>query len=142
MKIFKKIIYSLIVALAITNMSFMCSKPTEDVCKNAICTEELRNIKVTIVPLSMPPQINVQGVVVRDENGLALLTNNTPLPGSNNYVILDDGDMFRLSAINKTKVFTVEVLRNNTIIATKKFNIGKDCCHIYLQDTDNTITIP
>jgi hypothetical protein len=130
-------------ALGITIMSFTCKKPNvDDNCKDAICTQDFRTLTIEVNSIGFNP-IPVQAVVVKNATGGIIKTNSSPVFNTaNNYEVFTDGDMANLAAINATQSFTVEVLKNNAVVGSKTFDIGKDCCHIFTTTTNNTINVP
>jgi hypothetical protein len=133
----------LTVAVGITVMSFTCKKPNvDDNCKNAICTQDFRTLTIEVNSIGFNP-LPVQAVVVKNANGGIIKTSSSPVFNTvSDYEIFTDGDMVNLASINVTQPFTVEILKNNAVVGTKVFDIGKDCCHIFSTTTSNTINVP
>lgn len=56
------------------------------------------------------------------------------------YVIVDDSYISRLK--NKTAEFVFYGYKNGRLLFQERYKIGGDCCHVYLIDGKQTITIP
>lgn len=108
-----------------------------DKCAKVLCTMQFVMLDIKVVSASSVPSTvrvkNFQGVVIRNN-----ITANT----EGNFTIFTDNDKSLLNPIDAVLPFTVEVIQNGNVVGTKTFNIGRDCCHVFMKETDNTITIP
>jgi hypothetical protein len=106
-------------------------------CANVMCTMQFVMLDIKVITSSSLTSTvrvkNFQGAVIR---------NNIAANSEGNFTIFTDNDKSLLNPIDAVLPFTVEVIQNGNVVGTKSFNIGRDCCHVFMKETDNTITIP
>jgi hypothetical protein len=117
--------------------AFSCKKQDDSNCKDAICTQDFRTLNIQVIGSI------TQNTVVNVLNASGgIIKSNIAQGPFGQYPVFSDGDKNIFHQPNIDQPFTIEVRDAGTLLGSKVFNFGMDCCHVFMVNSSNVITIP
>lgn len=124
--------------IAITTTIFSCNNTNNNNCDSAICTANFKMITVTVTDKNDEKIILDESYTVRLKNNDTIRNLGTLNAGT--YVVLSDSYTEQLRNIKED--FQFIGIKDNATIVNEQYNIGADCCHIYLESGRRSVQLP
>jgi hypothetical protein len=129
-----------VVLFLLGSISLLSCKKEEKICKDAICTMEVRSIGLVLRTAQgvLPPSVDYCKTYL---NGRLLETGTVQVEGSNCLVrVLDDSHRTDFT-LNKEQSIQVRIFQQGVMTQEVSMGILADCCHINRLWGVDTVTV-
>lgn len=121
--------------------AFKCQTNNPKPCQgNIACTMDFRSFSVKVIDSEKVPVKLDSYVVIDKKTGEDITPSQDPMMADNSkgeYVLIDDSKALKYKA--KKTIATFKGYKDGQLVAVKDFEVGADCCHVFVSTANKTI---